>query len=191
MHSHLPTAQEKALDVLQNVFGYQQFRADQESVIHHLIEGKDCVVLMPTGAGKSLCYQVPALVRPGSGVVISPLIALMHDQVLALQGLGVRAACLNSSMSWEEIQAVENAWARGYIDLLYVAPERLLTPRTLSLLKRTPFSLFAIDEAHCVSQWGMIFTNKSHELLTHLRFFYNFIANIRTIKTRDKRFRLF
>ncbi|MFG1495590.1 DNA helicase RecQ [Saccharospirillum sp. HFRX-1] len=140
--------------VLQHVFGYDAFRGDQETIINTLVAGGDCLVLMPTGGGKSLCYQVPALVRAGVGVVISPLIALMQDQVNALRELGVRAGFLNSTLSFEAVRDTENALLAGELDLLYIAPERLIQERTLDLLNRAPLALFAIDEAHCVSQWG-------------------------------------
>jgi ATP-dependent DNA helicase RecQ len=144
----------KALSVLNEVFGYPEFRGHQAEVIEHVIGGGDALVLMPTGSGKSLCYQIPALLREGVGMVVSPLIALMQDQVAALAELGVRAAFLNSSLTGAEAAAVERRARRGELDLLYVAPERLLTPRCLDLLAHTPLALIAIDEAHCVSQWG-------------------------------------
>ncbi len=141
-------------EVLHRVFGYSAFVAEQEAVIEHTVAGGDSLVLMPTGGGKSLCYQIPAIVRDGLGVVVSPLIALMRDQVEGLRQTGVRAACLNSTLSPGEVVEVEAAVRGGRLDLLYVAPERLLGPRTLELLSRTRLALFAIDEAHCVSQWG-------------------------------------
>jgi ATP-dependent DNA helicase RecQ len=140
--------------VLATVFGYESFRGDQQAIVEHVIGGGDALVLMPTGGGKSLCYQVPALVRAGVGIVISPLIALMQDQVDALTELGVRAAFLNSTQDWQDSREVEQAFLAGELDLLYVAPERLLTDRCLQLLSRGKLALFAIDEAHCVSQWG-------------------------------------
>jgi ATP-dependent DNA helicase RecQ len=140
--------------ILREVFGYSQFRGEQREIITHLIGGGDALVLMPTGGGKSLCYQIPALAREGMGVVVSPLIALMQDQVAALHEAGVRAAALNSAMSWPEVQQTERQARAGELDLLYVAPERLLTERCLSLLDSCAVTLFAIDEAHCVSQWG-------------------------------------
>ena len=143
-----------ALEVLRSVFGYSAFRGQQADIIAHVIRGGDALVLMPTGGGKSLCYQVPALVRDGITVVVSPLIALMRDQVTALRELGVRAAYLNSSLDPAEAREVERAMVRGELDLVYVAPERLVTPRFLDLLDRTKLALFALDEAHCVSQWG-------------------------------------
>jgi len=143
-----------SLETLQHVFGYDSFRGDQQAIIDHVVEGGDALVLMPTGGGKSLCYQIPALVRPGTGIVISPLIALMQDQVDALQELGVRAAYLNSSQDWRAAREVERAYMAGELDLLYVAPERLLTDRCMELLSQGRIALFAIDEAHCVSQWG-------------------------------------
>ena len=144
----------RALQVLQTVFGYPAFRGAQADIIDVMAQGGDALVLMPTGGGKSLCYQIPALLREGCGVVISPLIALMQDQVDALDELGVRAAFLNSTQSFDEAMRVERALRKGELDLLYIAPERLLTPRCLELLESSRIALFAIDEAHCVSQWG-------------------------------------
>ncbi|MER3461699.1 MAG: DNA helicase RecQ [Armatimonadota bacterium] len=143
-----------ALQTLEKVFGYSQFRGAQEAIVERIAGGGDALVLMPTGGGKSLCYQIPALLRPGVGVVVSPLIALMKDQVDALLQAGVRAAFLNSSLSPQQARAVENQLLNSELDLLYVAPERLVTPQFLSLLGRVPIALFAIDEAHCVSRWG-------------------------------------
>src|ERR1700686_3575802 len=143
-----------ALSVLNSVFGLPGFRGAQEAIVRHVTDGGNCLVLMPTGGGKSLCYQLASLLREGCGIVVSPLIALMRDQVAGLIEAGVKAAVLNSTLSFDEAAAVEARLLGGDLDLLYVAPERLLTPRCLALLDRASTALFAIDEAHCVSQWG-------------------------------------
>jgi ATP-dependent DNA helicase RecQ len=142
------------LSVLNSVFGLPAFRGAQEQIVRHVAAGGNCLVLMPTGGGKSLCYQLPSLLRDGCGIVVSPLIALMRDQVAGLIEAGVNAAALNSTLSFEETSAVERRFIAGDLDLLYVAPERLLTPRCLAMLEHGKIALFAIDEAHCVSQWG-------------------------------------
>jgi len=160
--------EETPLGVLRRVFGFDGFRGQQRAIIEHVAAGGDAVVLMPTGGGKSLCYQVPALLRPGLGVVVSPLIALMRDQVDALRQAGVAAAALNSALSPHEAALVERQVGESALDLLYVSPERLLTPRCLDLLKASPIALFAIDEAHCISQWGHDF-RPEYQKLTVLR----------------------
>ena len=142
------------LDVLKDTFGYQVFRPLQREIVDAVIAGEHTLALMPTGGGKSLCYQVPAIIRKGCGVVVSPLIALMQDQVETLKSLGIKAEFLNSTTDYASVIQIEQALQAGELDLLYVAPERLLKQRTIDLLKEVDVGLFAIDEAHCVSQWG-------------------------------------
>jgi ATP-dependent DNA helicase RecQ len=174
-----------AKEILHTVFGYSEFRADQGTIVEHMIQGQDALVLMPTGGGKSLCYQIPALVRPGVGIVISPLIALMQDQVDALLQLGVRAAFLNSSLDRASTHQVELDLIAGKLDLLYVAPERLMTESFLALLAQTKIALFAIDEAHCVSQWGHDFRPEYVQLsILHERF--SNVPRIALTATADK-----
>ncbi len=156
------------MDVLREVFGFADFRGQQQAITEHVTGGGDAVVLMPTGGGKSLCYQIPSLLRPGLGLVVSPLIALMRDQVDGLRQFGVRAAALNSTQPPHEAFAIERAARAGELDLLYVSPERLLTPRCLDLLERCRIALIAIDEAHCISQWGHDF-RPEYQKLTVLR----------------------
>ncbi len=154
----------RATRILQDVFGYPEFRGQQADIVTHVAAGGDALVLMPTGGGKSLCYQVPALLRDGVGVVVSPLIALMQDQVAALHEAGVRAEFLNSTQDWQQVQAIERRARAGELDLLYMAPERLLAERGIALLDQLEVALFAIDEAHCVSQWGHDFRQEYLQL---------------------------
>ena len=178
-----------ALDILQQTFGYPSFREPQETIIQTVINGGDALVLMPTGGGKSLCYQIPALARPGCGIVISPLIALMQDQVNAMRELGVRASFLNSTLDAATAADVERALIQGELDLLYIAPERLTQSRTLELLRRCQIALFAIDEAHCVSQWGHDFRADYLQLsLLHEQF--PAIPRIALTATADEQTRL-
>jgi len=176
------------LEILQRLFGYSQFRHNQQAIIDAVIAGQDALALMPTGGGKSLCYQIPSLIRPGVGVVISPLIALMQDQVDALEQLGIRAAFLNSTLSASQCRAIEQQLINGELDLLYLAPERLLMSSTLKLLDNLEIALFAIDEAHCVSQWGHDFRRDYQQLyLLHER--YSRVPRIALTATADKRTR--
>ena len=179
---------QRANEVLKSTFGFEQFRPSQENIVNEILEGKDALVLMPTGGGKSLCYQIPAIVRNGVGVVVSPLIALMQDQVDALKLLGVNAAFLNSSLDANEARQIEQQLRDNQLDIIYVAPERLLTEKMLRLLDESTLALFAIDEAHCVSQWGHDF-RPEYQQLKHLHARYPNVPRIALTATADKRTR--
>lgn len=178
----------QAKHLLQQTFGYHNFRFNQKAIIETLLNGQDAFVLMPTGGGKSLCYQIPALVRSGVGIVVSPLIALMQDQVSALTQLGIKAAFLNSTLSYQDSIQIQQQLRNQSLDLLYIAPERLLKPSTLEFLKQCEIALFAIDEAHCVSQWGHDFRPEYQQLyLLHQHFPH--IPRIALTATADQRTR--
>jgi len=179
---------DQATHILRTVFGYERFRSPQDAVIGCLIGGQDALVLMPTGGGKSLCFQIPALVRFGTGIVVSPLISLMQDQVATLQQAGVRAAFLNSTLTPGEARQIENRLRAGELDLLYLAPERLLLDRTLELLDAVPLALIAIDEAHCVSQWGHDF-RPEYLQLNLLAARYPAVPRVALTATADERTR--
>ncbi|MCK5726871.1 MAG: DNA helicase RecQ [Thiotrichaceae bacterium] len=179
---------QQAQSILSQTFGYENFRHNQAAIIERILEGNDALVLMPTGGGKSLCYQIPALVRQGMGVVVSPLIALMQDQVDALLQVGIRAVFINSSLSLFEIQDIQQRIQQGDVDLLYVAPERLLMPSMVGLLQHCQISLFAIDEAHCVSQWGHDF-RKEYQQLNLLPEKFPGVPRIALTATADSRTR--
>lgn len=179
---------DRANGILKSTFGFAQFRPSQEKIIEQILQGNDALVLMPTGGGKSLCYQIPALLREGTGIVVSPLIALMQDQVDTLKELGVKAAFLNSSLEFSEARIIEQQLLDNQLDILYVAPERLLTERMLQLLDQSTLSLFAIDEAHCVSQWGHDF-RPEYQQLKHLHTRYPSIPRIALTATADQRTR--
>tara|TARA_R110002049_G_scaffold13509_3_gene58705 strand:+ start:55864 stop:57978 length:2115 start_codon:yes stop_codon:yes gene_type:complete len=179
---------QRANHILKSIFGFEQFRPSQENIVNEILDGKDALVLMPTGGGKSLCYQIPAIVREGVGVVVSPLIALMQDQVDALKLLGVNAAFLNSSLDANEAREVEQKLRNNQLDILYIAPERLLTERVLRLLDESTLALFAIDEAHCVSQWGHDF-RPEYQRLKHLHERFPNVPRVALTATADKRTR--
>ena len=179
---------ENALEILKNTFGYHDFRHHQAEIIQTLNDGQDALVLMPTGGGKSLCFQIPALLRDGTGIVISPLIALMQDQVDALRQSGLRAAFLNSTQDADTQSQIEQSLVKGELDLLYIAPERLLTQRMLNLLEASELALFAIDEAHCVSQWGHDF-RKDYQQLSVLPERFPGVPRIALTATADARTR--
>ena len=173
------------LSLLKQTYGYDQFRGQQEEIINHLIGGGSSFVLMPTGSGKSLCYQIPSLCREGVGVIVSPLIALMQDQITALAQLGISAGAINSSMSDREVFMVKDKLERNDLDLLYVAPERLVMPDFVELLKTVKIALFAIDEAHCVSQWGHDF-RPDYTALSFLAERFKGIPRIALTATADR-----
>jgi ATP-dependent DNA helicase RecQ len=177
---------QRALKILQQTFGYDDFRLNQADIIQSLLNGQDVLALMPTGGGKSLCYQVPALVLDGVGVVVSPLIALMQDQVDALNQLGIKAAFLNSTLASQQVRQIESQLINGELDILYVAPERLVNPQCVNLLSQVKISLFAIDEAHCVSQWGHDF-RPDYQQLSFLSQQFPNVPKIALTATADKR----
>jgi len=182
------TMSQEALEVLRTIYGYENFRNQQHDIVSTVIAGNDALVLMPTGGGKSLCYQIPSLVRAGVGIVVSPLIALMQDQVDALKAMNLSAAFINSSMDPAAVALTENALLAGELDMLYVAPERLLMPGMLNLLDKADIALFAIDEAHCVSQWGHDF-RKEYLGLSILAERYAHVPRIALTATADERTR--